>query len=172
MCQAPPPEGRLKNQEAHIPKIPIKQGHTAWSQSIIWALDNPTTSPHQNDEKEKSPPQQRKDNESVASATELMDMDMTKLSEMEFRVTMVKMMCRLEKNMNKNINENIESLRPERRANLAEIKNAMNQMQSKLDALTARVNEVEEQISELEDGMVEKREKNGNMAQKNPISRM
>ena len=25
-----PPEGRLKNQEAHIPKVPIKQVHTAW----------------------------------------------------------------------------------------------------------------------------------------------
>ena len=87
----------------------------------------------------------------MASATELMDMDITKLSEMEFRVTMVKMMCRLEKN----INENIESLRVEMRANLAEIKNVMNQMQSKLDALMARVNEAEERISELEDGMVE-----------------
>ena len=42
-------------------------------------------------------PKQRKDNESVASATELMDVYVTKLSEMEFRVTMVKMMCRLEK---------------------------------------------------------------------------
>ena len=72
---------------------------------------------------------------------------------------MVKMMCRLEKNINENINENIESLRAEMRANLAEIKNAMNQMQSKLDALTARVNEAEERISELEDGMVEEKVK-------------
>ena len=78
----------------------------------------------------RNPPQQRKDNESVSSATELMDMDITKLSEMEFRVTMVKVMCRLEKAINKNTNENIESLRAEMRANLAEIKNAMNQMQS------------------------------------------
>ena len=66
----------------------------------------------------------------MASATELMDMDITKLSEMELRVTMIKMMCRLEKNINGNINENIESLRVEMRANLVEIKNAMNQMQS------------------------------------------
>ena len=85
----------------------------------------------------RNPPQQRKDNESVASATELVDMDVTKLSELELRVTMVKMMCRLEKNINENINENIESLRAEMRANLAEIKNAMNQLQSKLDTLTA-----------------------------------
>ena len=38
---------------------------------------------------------------SVASAKEIMDMDVTKLSEMEFRVTMVKMMCRLEKVLTK-----------------------------------------------------------------------
>ena len=44
------------------------------------------------------------------------------------------------------------------RANLTEIKNAMNHMQSKLDALTGRVNEAEEQISELEDGVIEKKE--------------
>ena len=35
----------------------------------------------------------------------------------------------------------------------------MNHMQSKLDALTARVNEAEERISELEDGMVEEKVK-------------
>ena len=46
-------------------------------------------------------PRQRKETETVVSATELMDMDITKLSEMEFRVTMVKMMCRLEKKLTK-----------------------------------------------------------------------
>ena len=45
------------------------------------------------------------------------------------------------------------------RANLAEIKNSMSQMQSKLEALTARVNEAEEQINELEDGLVEEKAK-------------
>ena len=62
--------------------------------------------------------QQIKETETVASATELMDMDITKLSEMDFRVTMIQVMCRLEKNTNGNINENIESLRAEMRANL------------------------------------------------------
>ena len=56
----------------------------------------------------RSPTQQRKENGSVASATEIIDMDVTKLSEMEFRATMVKMMCRLEKSINENVNENIE----------------------------------------------------------------
>ena len=104
----------------------------------------------------------------MASATELLDMDITKLSEMEFKVTMVKMMCRFEKNINENINENIESLRAEMRANLAEIKNAMNQMQSQLDALTARVTKAEERISELEDGLVEEKTKIEAGLKKNP----
>ena len=58
----------------------------------------------------RNPPQQRKDNESVASATEIIDLDVSKLSEMEFRATMVKM-SRLEKSINENVTENIESLR-------------------------------------------------------------
>ena len=45
------------------------------------------------------------------------------------------------------------------RANLAEIKNPMSQMQSKLDALTARVTKAEERISELEYGMLEEKVK-------------
>jgi len=36
------------------------------------------------------------------------------------------------------------------RSNQAELKNAMNEMQSKMDTLTARVNEAKEQISDLE----------------------
>uniref|UniRef100_A0A7N5JKT2 L1 transposable element RRM domain-containing protein n=1 Tax=Ailuropoda melanoleuca TaxID=9646 RepID=A0A7N5JKT2_AILME len=107
----------------------------------------------------RSPPQQRKDNESVASATELIHMDVSQLSEMEFRATMVKMMSRLEKSINENVAENIESLRAEMRANLTEIKNSMSQMQSKLEALTARVTEAEERVSELEDGLVEEKTK-------------
>ena len=45
------------------------------------------------------------------------------------------------------------------RGNLAEIKNSMSQMQSKLEALTARVNEAEERSSDLEDGLVEENAK-------------
>ena len=43
-------------------------------------------------------------------------MDVSQLSEMEFRATMVKMLSRLEKSINENIAENIESLRAEMRA--------------------------------------------------------
>ena len=41
------------------------------------------------------------------------------------------------------------------RANLTEIKNSMSQMQAKLEALTARVAEAEERVSELEDGLID-----------------
>ena len=95
----------------------------------------------------------------MASATEIIDLDVSKLSEMEFRVTMVKVMCGLEKIINENVNENTESLRAEMRANLEEIKNSMSQMQSKLEALTARVTEAEERISELKDGSIEEKTK-------------
>ena len=95
----------------------------------------------------------------MASATELILTDVSQLSEMEFRATMVKMMSKLEKSINENVTENIESLRMEMRANLTEIKNSMSQMQSKLEALTARVTEAEERVSELEDGLVEEKTK-------------
>ena len=72
---------------------------------------------------------------------------------------MVKMMSKLEKSINENVTENIESLRAEMRANLALIKNSMSQMQSKLEALMARVTEAEERISKLEDGLVEEKAK-------------
>lgn len=78
---------------------------------------------------------------------------------MEFRATMVKMMSKLEKSIRESVAENIESLRAEMRANLTEIKNSMSQIQSKLEALTARVTEAEERVSELEDGLVEEKTK-------------
>ena len=65
-------------------------------------------------------------------------MDVSKLSETEFIATMDKMMSRLEK-INENVTVNIESLRTEMRVNLREIKISMSQMQSKLEALMARV---------------------------------
>ena len=43
-------------------------------------------------------------------------------------------------------------------SNQAELKNVVNEMQSKQDTLTVRVNEAEEQISEIEDKMIEELE--------------
>ena len=62
------------------------------------------------------------------------------MSEREFRVTIIQAMARLEKT----INGNNESLRAEVRADLAEVKNAINEIQSNLNTLTARVTKAED----------------------------
>lgn len=75
----------------------------------------------------------------MTSAIELIDVDISKMSETDFKVTVMKKIARLEKA----INSNIDSLRAERRADWAELKNSINEMQSNLDTLTTRVNETE-----------------------------
>jgi len=66
----------------------------------------------------------------VTSATDLQtDIDVTKMSEMDFRVAVVKTIARMEKS----INGNIESLKAEMKAELAELKNAISEIQSNLD---------------------------------------
>lgn len=76
------------------------------------------------------------------------------MSKIDFRVTVIKAISRPEKN----INNNVESLRTEMGSNQAELKNVVNEMQSRQDTLTVRVNEAEEQISEIEDKMIEELE--------------
>ena len=44
------------------------------------------------------------------------------------------------------------------RTNQVEIKKQLNEMQSKLEVLTMRVNEVEERVSDIEDKLMAKRE--------------
>ena len=44
------------------------------------------------------------------------------------------------------------------RSNQAKIKNQLNEMQSKLDVLTMRVNEVEEKVSNIEDKLMARTE--------------
>jgi len=58
-----------------------------------------------------------------------MDTDITKMLEMDFRVAIVKTIARMEKS----INGNIESLKAEMKAELAELKNAISEIQSNLD---------------------------------------
>ena len=71
--------------------------------------------------------------EAVLSATELQNLDYNLRSESQFRSTIIKLLVALEK-----------SIKAEIRSNQAKIKNQLNEMQSKLEVLTMRVNEVEE----------------------------
>ena len=54
-----------------------------------------------------------------------------------------------------------DSFTVELRSNQAKIKNILTEMQSKLDAVTARINEVEETVSDTEDKLMERKEAEG-----------
>ena len=99
--------------------------------------------------------QQRKEPETVSSATEQMDMDISKMSEIEFRIVIIKSIVRLEKS----ISDNIESLRAERRSNQAEGNNAVKEILSKLHTLTAGANEAEERTTDVEDKLIVRKER-------------
>lgn len=62
----------------------------------------------------------------MSPATEPVDMDISRMSDIDFRKAIMKSTARLEKS----ISDNIESLRAEMRSNQAKLKNAMNEMHS------------------------------------------
>ena len=76
------------------------------------------------------------------------------MSESQFRSTIIKLLVALEKR----IKDSSDFMTAEFRSNQAEIKNQLNEMQSKLEVLTMRVNEVEERVSDIEDKLMVKRE--------------
>ena len=88
--------------------------------------------------RENSP--QKKESETVLSPTELQNLDYNLMSESQFRSTTIKLLVPLEKS----IKDSRDFMTPEFRSNQDEIKNQLNEMQSKLEVLTTRVNEVEE----------------------------
>ena len=61
------------------------------------------------------------------------------MSESQFRSTIIKLLLALEKS----IKESRDFMTAEFRSNQAKIKNQLNEMQSKLEVLTTRVNELE-----------------------------
>ena len=90
-----------------------------------------------------------------------MDMDLSKMSKTEFRITVIKLLVVL----GKSIKDSRDSLTAEMRSNQTKIKNTLTEMQSELDALTTRVTEAEERVSDIEDKLMKgrklrKREKN------------
>ena len=90
---------------------------------------------------------QKKESETVLSATELQNLDYNSMSESQFRSTIIKLLVALEKS----IKESRDFMTAEFRSNQAEIKNQLNEMQSKLEVLKTRVNEVEERVNDIED---------------------
>ena len=68
------------------------------------------------------------------------------MSESQFRSTIIQLLVVLEKT----IKDSKDFMAAEFRFNQAEIKNQLNEMQSKLEVLMMRVNEVEERVSDVE----------------------
>ena len=74
------------------------------------------------------------------------------MSESQFRSTIIQLLVALEKS----IKDSRDFMTAEFRSNQAEIKNQLNEMQYKLEVLTMRVKEVEEQGSDIEDKLMER----------------
>ena len=108
--------------------------------------------------------QQKKEQEAVPKARDLINTDIGNMSDIEFRMMILKVLARLEKGMEdikatlsgdiKAISGEIKELKP----NQVEITKAINEVLSKVEALTARINEAEERISDTEDQMTENKE--------------
>ena len=101
----------------------------------------------------KNPPQ-KKESGTVLSATELQNLDYNSMSESQFRSTIIKLLVDLEKS----IKDSRDFMTAEFRSNQAKIKNQLNEMQSKMEVLTVRVNEVEERVSDIEDKLMARKD--------------
>ena len=76
------------------------------------------------------------------------------MSESQFRSTIIKLLVAQEKS----IKESRDFMTAEFRSNQAKVKNQLNEMQSKLEVLMMRVNEVEERVSDIEHKLMARKE--------------
>ena len=97
---------------------------------------------------------QKKESETVLSATGLQNLDFNSMSEIQFRSTIIKLLVALATS----IKDSRDFVTAEFRSNQAEIKNQLNEMQSKLEVVMMRVNEVEERVSDIEDKLMARKE--------------
>ena len=90
---------------------------------------------------------QKKESETVLSPTEFQNLIYNSMSESQFRSTIIQLLVALEKS----IKDSRDFMTAEFRSNQAKIKNQLNEMQSKLEVLTMRVNKIEECMRDIED---------------------
>ena len=87
------------------------------------------------------------------TARDLIYRDISKTSELEYK-TIIRILAGVEKN----IEDTRESLSVEIKASQDEIKNAKIELQFLMDATVARMNEAEQQISDIEDKLMQNNE--------------
>ena len=110
---------------------------------------------------------QKKEPETVLSATELQNLDFNTMSEIQLRSTIIKLLAALEKSTK----DSRGFITAVLKSNQAKIKNILNEMQSKLDVLTARVNKVEERVNDIKDKLMERKEAEGKKREKQELMR-
>ena len=81
---------------------------------------------------------QKKESEIVLSPTELQNLDYNTMSESQFRSTIIKLLVALKKS----IKDSRDFMTAEFKSNQAKIKYQLNEMQSKLEVIMTRVNEL------------------------------
>ena len=103
--------------------------------------------------KQKNSPQKNLQN--ITTANELIKNDLNNITESECRIIVIKLIAGLEKS----IEDSREYYyRDQGTKKQQELKNAINELQNKMEATTAWIEEAEERIGELEDKIMEKEE--------------
>ena len=82
------------------------------------------------------------------TARELLKTDINNISNQQFRIIIIRLIAELEKNIEGSI-ESIATEIKELRSSHDEFKNVVNEVQHKLDAVTAKMEEVEGRISKI-----------------------
>ena len=93
----------------------------------------------------------------VAPANELINNDLSNITEQEFRIIVIKLITWLEQR----IEESRESIATEikgLRNSHEELNNAINEVQNKMEVVTARIEEAEGRMGDSEDKIMEKEE--------------
>ena len=92
---------------------------------------------------------QKKGQEEI-TARGLLKMDVSNISEQEFRTTVIRLLAGLKKSI-EDTGETLAAEIKDLRTSQDEIRSAITEMQNKLDTVTMRIEEAEERIGEIEE---------------------
>ena len=106
--------------------------------------------------KRKNSPQ--KNLQEITTANELVKKDLNNITEREFRIIVIKLIAGLENSIEDSRESIATEIRELRNSHEELKKNAINEVQNKMEAAKARIEEAEERIGELEDKIMEKEE--------------
>ena len=99
----------------------------------------------------------QKNVQEITTANELIKNDLNNVTESEFRIIVIKLIAGLENSIKDSRESTVTEIKGLRNSQ-EELKNAISELQNKMDTTTARTEEAEERIGELEDKIMEKQE--------------